>query len=455
MTADISYHKIRLWLTVLGAFITAVALLASGVVGTNPGSARYRVRTVTDVSAGCTGRNAEVQQAIDRRVGYVYEAWTGCHGIGFARSLNGGMTYETAVTLPGSASVGADDPSVAVAADGTVYAAFMVHGPEQSYPVLAASFDHGASFPQVTSLRPPGTGNWGDIDMVTVGLDGTVYVTWDYGPSQAAIKYLCARGGSCSFADGDLNVVIQSSTDRGRTFGPIWHVSPGFPAGGADSGPLVVEPDGRIDLLYQGYTVIDRATDKLGPAYTYFTSSSDGGRTWTAPVRVGAAAGTMSPAEWWVDGDVAIDSAGNLYATWDTQDTNASGGSTDTGWLAYSTDHGQHWSAPIRVSPDRTAAPHITEVAGGRPGLAYVAWISSSDQRGYAPYVRTFSIKHRWRSPATRLSSTFDDPSIWPGDTFGLSELSAHHLILSWGGAPLGTAKVSHITAADVAVTFR
>lgn len=455
MTADISYHKIRLWLTVLGAFITAVALLASGVVGTNPGSARYRVRTVTDVSAGCTGRNAEVQQAIDRRVGYVYEAWTGCHGIGFARSLKGGMTYETAVTLPGSASVGADDPSVAVAADGTVYAAFMVRGPEQSYPVLAASFDHGASFPQVTSLRPPGTGNWGDIDMVTVGLDGTVYVTWDYGPSQAAIKYLCARGGSCSFADGDLNVVIQSSTDRGRTFGPIWHVSPGFPAGGADSGPLVVEPDGRIDLLYQGYTVIDRATDKLGPAYTYFTSSSDGGRTWTAPVRVGADAGTMSPAEWWVDGDVAIDSAGNLYATWDTQDTNASGGSTDTGWLAYSTDHGQHWSAPIRVSPDRTAAPHITEVAGGRPGLAYVAWISSSDQRGYAPYVRTFSIKHRWRSPATRLSSTFDDPSIWPGDTFGLSELSAHHLILSWGGAPLGTAKVSHITAADVAVTFR
>ena len=206
------------------------------------------------------------------------------------------------------------------------------------------------------------------------------------------IKYLCARGGSCSFTNGDLNIVIQSSTDRGRTFGSIWHVSPDFPAGGADSGPLVVEPDGRIDLLYQGYTVIDRATDKLGPASTYFTSSTDGGRTWTAPVRVGAAAGTMSPAEWWVDGDVAIDSAGNLYATWDTQNTTASGGSTDASWLAYSTDRGRRWSAPIRASPDWTAAPHITEVAGGRPGFAFVAWIASSDQRGYAPYIRTFSI---------------------------------------------------------------
>jgi len=169
MTTDISYRKIRLSLTVSGALITAMALLAFAVVGTDPSSASYRVRTVTDVSAGCPGRNAEVQQAVDRRLGYVYDAWTGCHGIGFARSLNGGTAYETAITLPGSASVGADDPSVAVATDGTVYAAFMVHGPERSYPVLAASFDHGASFPQVTSLLPPGTGNWGDIDMVACG----------------------------------------------------------------------------------------------------------------------------------------------------------------------------------------------------------------------------------------------------------------------------------------------
>jgi hypothetical protein len=41
--------------------------------------------------------------------------------------------------------------------------------------------------------------------------------------------------------------------------------------------PLVVEPDGRIDVLYQGYEVTNPVTYTLSPAYSYFTSSSVGG----------------------------------------------------------------------------------------------------------------------------------------------------------------------------------
>jgi hypothetical protein len=113
--------------------------------------------------------------------------------------------------------------------------------------------------------------------------------------------------------------VFQKSTDHAKTFGPMSYLSPGFPAGGHDSAPLVLEPRGRIDALYQGYQITNARTDKLGPASGYFTSSADRGSTWSRPVKVGQQAGTMSPTESWIASDISLDSAGILYATWDTR----------------------------------------------------------------------------------------------------------------------------------------
>jgi len=202
----------------------------------------------------------------------------------------------------------------------------------QWYPVVAASFDHGVTFPQVTSLVPPDAKNWGDRDFIAVGPDGVVYVTWDYGPNRTSITFICSSSGSCAFGTGDLNVVMQKSSDGGRTFGAMVHVSPGFPVSGGDSAPLVVEPSGRVDLLYQGYQVTNTTTYALNPAYSYFTSSIDGGNTWSTPLKVGPQVGTMSLAEWWIDGDIAMDAAGTLYATWDKQGTNSDGTANDIGW---------------------------------------------------------------------------------------------------------------------------
>ncbi len=151
----------------------------------------------------------------------------GCNGIGFARSTDAGSSFGAPISMPGAGSdKNAWDPALAVAPNGTVYASFMVSRGRQYYPVVAASFDHGASFTQETSLTPPDAKNWGDRDFIAVGPDGTVYVTWDYGPERSSITYLCASNGSCAFATGDLNVVMQKSTDGGKTFGPMSHVSP-------------------------------------------------------------------------------------------------------------------------------------------------------------------------------------------------------------------------------------
>src|SRR5947209_7578459 len=270
----------------------------------------YTISPVTDISASCSGQNAEVEQAVDPKLGYVYDEWMGCNGIGFARSVDGGTTFSTPLSVPGSvgSNVNTWDPAVTVAPDGTVYAAFMIAKGSQWYPVVAASFDHGLTFPQVTSVVPPDAKNWGDRVFLAVGPDGTLYLTWDYGPERTSVTSICATNGSCAFATGDLNVVIQKSTVGGKTFGPMVPVSPGFPASGGDSAPLVVESNGRIDLLYQGYHITDTTTYAMEPAYQYFTASTDHGSTWSAPVRVGPDSGTMSLAEWWIDGDIGMDS---------------------------------------------------------------------------------------------------------------------------------------------------
>src|SRR5262249_2832782 len=147
--------------------------------------------------------------------------------------------------------------------------------------------DHGRTFPGIRRLVPRKRHNWGDRDFIAVAPDGTVYLTWDYGPSANKVTFICSNGGSCAFATGDLNVVLQKSTDGGRNWSRIIHVSPGFPASGGDSAPLLVQPGGRVDVLYQGYHITNRTTYTMTPAHTYFTASTDHGATWSPPVRVG------------------------------------------------------------------------------------------------------------------------------------------------------------------------
>jgi hypothetical protein len=246
-------------------------------------------------------------------------------------------------------------------------------------------------------------------------------------------------------------VVVQRSDDGGRTFGPIMPINPGYPGGGGDSAPVMVEPSGRVDVLYQGYRVLDAAYN-LGPAIHYFTSSADHGATWSAPVPVGVAAGTMSLAEWWINGSLAADASGTLYATWDTQD-----GTHDIGWIAFSTDGGTTWSAALRATPDVDNAPHITQVVGGSTGTAYVGVLSDAAPQGYALTLRPLAVSAgvgTWLSAPVQVSVQFGDPTVWPGDTFGLSTRSASatsiRIVASWGSAVPG-AKKSQIFAAAVA----
>jgi hypothetical protein len=383
------------------------------------------VGPVSMLSRPCAGGNAEVEQEADPSNHYLYAAWIACHGIQFARSTDGGRHFGAPVTLAVSGIT--DGPAIAVAPDGTVYVSFMVRDNGYWNPVVAASFDHGRTFPQVRPVTPPEPGDFGDREFIATGPHGTVYVTWDYVPRPATLKVAAGKSGSSYFLAGDLNAVIQKSSDHGRSWSPVSWVARAVPANGSDYARLLVQPDGRIDALYLGHPVSNDGRYRLGPGHIYFTSSANGGSSWSAPVEIDQGSGAVALNSWWIDGAIASDTAGNLYASWDTQ--SATG---DVGWLAFSTDHGATWSPTMRVTPDAGHAMHLMAVAGGWPGVGYVSWLTDSSPRGYALYLRPFSIHGGWLSTPIRVSRDFGKAAVWPGDTTGISVLPLRGCLF-WG----------------------
>jgi BNR repeat-like domain len=410
------------------AFAIVLLLLACGADAAPRGGAVTVSR--------CPGSNAEVVQAVDGR--YVYEAWIGCSGIGFARSVDGGKTFGPSIVVPQShrrLGLHAWDPAIAVGRGGTVYVASMLGPSERTWrssapmrPVVAVSHDHGRSFGSVSKLPVPSTGraNWGDREFIAVGRDGAVHVTWNYGPRKDRVNVVCPPTSSCYFGGGDFNGVLQKSVNGGETWTRLAPITPAFPHGGVVSAPIVAEPAGALDVLYLRYPTNPKSL-ATSPGREYFIRSEDGGKTWSKPVAVGARAGTVSPRVWWINGSIAVGGDGVMYASWDTQLNGR-----DTAWLAWSKNHGKSWSPPLRVASSRTE--HLTQVAAAGRGSVYVAWQTVVPGKGYATFLRRYSIGHGWTAPATQISMAYGRPKIWPGDTFGLSARNGSALV-SWGSA--------------------
>jgi len=84
------------------------------------------------------------------------------------------------------------------------------------------------------------------------------------------------------------------------------------------------------------------------------------------------------------------------------------------------------------VASSRTE--HLTEVAAAGRSNVYVAWQTIVRGKGYATFVRRYTVGGGWDFPAVRVSPAYGNPKIWPGDTFGLSTKNGS-AILSWGSA--------------------
>jgi hypothetical protein len=97
------------------------------------------------------------------------------------------------------------------------------------------------------------------------------------------------------------------------------------------------------------------------------------------------------------------------------------------------------WAPPRRVTPGHDNAD-IMAVASGSPGVAYVGWLSDNSSKGFALYLRPFSIHKGWLARPIQVSRQFGNRNVWPGDTIGISLLATGthappQVQVSWGSA--------------------
>lgn len=407
------------------------------------------------VSWSIPGQNAEVEQAIDPATHYLYTVWMGgpiASRIAFARSMDGGASFGPALTIPGSKEFSNStrytaslDPAIATSSNGTIYVSYeqynltLATGKFWGYVSVAASYDHGKSFTlqgrplaRLTSV----TGLTVDRDFLAVAPNGTLYVSWSMIPNQVnwtgnvsvAFHHNPGGWGGGGTNRGELNVVISWSRDGGRTWSRPHPVEPGYPFGGGDCAPLVIESSGAIDMVFQQYRSLPRQPGNFSDAQLVFTRSTDGGRTWTAPVVVGNPADRISTNVWWIDANLALGPGGTLYATYDSQLP-----SQDVGWLVYSTNHGRSWSPPVRMTSASGGAMHIIQVTVGPDGTAFVGWITNDSARGWDAYVAAYSVLEQEKTGPVRVNAYYDQTLVWPGDTIGLVTWGHGTVALAYG----------------------
>jgi hypothetical protein len=154
-------------------------------------------------------------------------------------------------------------------------------------------------------------------------------------------------------------IAFVSSSDGGRTF-----TAPKLISGNAlysQGSRPVVGPDGSLYVFWDGSTRLASTNS------TYVVKSTDGGATWTAPKAIAPLAGIapLRDTAFRVNSYPAAAAAanGDLYATWNTETANGS-----VAVYSKSTNGGSTWSAPARVFAAATRTPigyPVTQPSGG------------------------------------------------------------------------------------------
>lgn len=205
-----------------------------------------------------------------------------------ASTADGGRTWGSPVDV--SDARGGDYPHEAVTADGVLHVAYWTRAfpapasnqPTPVLPILIVnSTDHGKTFSKGTVIDP---GNQRYEFPPVIAADpssGALYVTWsgNADPMNKATGFV-----------GDLDIFFRSSTDGGKTWSDRKvlnddtgvkqnHMAPG----------MAIAPNGRIDVAwYDGRLSPSPVVDDTEKGFNdvFATSSFDGGKTFTANVRV-------------------------------------------------------------------------------------------------------------------------------------------------------------------------
>ena len=187
---------------------------------------------------------------------------------------------------------------------------------------------------------------------------------------------------------------LRVSFDAGATWAPV-----PIPADGACFGPdAAFGADGRLHVAFT--TLAPLPANTSNPAALWVVSSSDGGRTLAAPVKVAGPLAFQAR----LTADPEPRRAGRLYITWVQASGTSSFGFAGTGnpiLLSRSDDGGATWSPPKQAS-SRARPRVVGPVPAVADGTVHVIYLDVGDDaldydgahegRGGDPYPGTWSL---------------------------------------------------------------
>jgi hypothetical protein len=262
----------------------------------------------------------------------------------FTKSTDHGATWTAPVATWGNVSWN-DKPVIAVSDDGKdVYLSF--NGPTGGDPWAVQSHDSGATWTQVKLVD---SGRYFFAFDADVAADGTVYF------SESALVYTSAGKGGAVTDTIEEHVFV--SRDKGATWQDrlVATVQPGVVCDADGCTPdfyvghtaLTVDAAGSVVLLYDG------AATSGGLQTISARRSSDRGATWSAPVQL-SASGEESTAP-----AVEAGAAGDVRA-WYYQTSGGGNDDAWNIWYRRSSDGGATWSAPLKISDAGGGAAYKT-----------------------------------------------------------------------------------------------
>ena len=219
--------------------------------------------------------------AADALRGHVYVVWDAayscCGDTNFARSVDGGATFEDAVRIDPPLSLG----TMTVGPDSEVYVAGLF-----DIATFAVARSDNAMDPAVTPTFTVAEidlgGSFGFLDAPNPeGLSGMPWVAVGprVGTSPPPLYLLASVDPSSS---DPLDVHLVRSDDGGATWSAPVTVNASATAGWQWFGSLDVAPDGRLDAVWYDSPDLEDA----GRTRVAYATSSDGGVTWSVPLVV-------------------------------------------------------------------------------------------------------------------------------------------------------------------------
>jgi len=262
----------------------------------------------------------------------------------------------------------ASNPWVTIGPDGTAnvvaiaFNGLVLAAGSKSAVLATRSTDGGNTWNATSTLIVDADIAFNDKDAITADPTDAhfVYAVWDRLTSDNVGPTYFAR-----------------SADGGATWQPARAIYDPGVTNQTISNALVVLPNGTLVTMF---LELDATSATTFTAHIAVIRSSDGGATWSAPIKVAdsLSVGTRDPDTGTLIRDstlipeIAVGPGGKLYVVW--QDSRFSNGVRDDVAVSHSDDGGLSWSAPVRVNVSASVAafsPMVHVRADGVIGVTY------------------------------------------------------------------------------------